>query len=148
MSGEFINTAIFDKVDKGAFKPGSINELFDVNSDGVLSEIEKDRAMHIGIEQQLESINPVIARAYQDETFMINQGYFLTTEQKQKRDIFTSVIDKLVARINKLDEEENPEERFEEPNYNIELGELDTDDLFQDLQKRRYLSEAELDNKP
>lgn len=148
MSGEFINTAIFDNINKGSFKAGSINDLFDVNDDGVLSEIEKDRAMNIGIEKQLESINPVIAKAYQDETFMINQGYFLTTEQKKKRDDFIKVIDNLVNKINQQEEEDNPPERFEEPQYNIEYNELDTDDLFQDLQKRRYLSEAELNNKP
>jgi hypothetical protein len=152
---EYINTYSFDEIDKGAFTENQISDLFDVNGDGILSEVEKDRAMHIGIQNELNSIHPLVARAYQDEAFLINQGVFLTAEQQMQKNKFRrdmkQIIEQLVEDINNQEEDEVVEYKrddWDEMNYNVRDNELDTDDLFEDLKRRRYLEDAEINNNP
>lgn len=149
MSGELINTSrevqskdIFDR-GFGAFSSKSINELLDVDDDGMVSNLEKDRMESSGVLNTLESIPDVVARAFNDENFRIQTGAYLTQKQRIQREKLVLAINKaiMIEEMNKL-----PERRFKPQELNIEEQELDTNDLREDLKNRQYLEQAELDN--
>lgn len=149
MSGDLINTGVLiDKRDifekgYGNFSSKSINELFDVNGDGVVSGEERSTMQSVGVLNTLSSISPVVARAFSDENFRLQTGAYLTDSQKIVRDKLLLAINKaiLIESIKDI-----PEKRIEPEELNIEEQELDTTDLMEDLKHRQYLNQAELDN--
>jgi hypothetical protein len=152
MSGELINTERYiekkDIFEKGYsdFSSQSINELFDSNGDGEVNGVEKDRMQSAGVLNTLESINPLVARAFNDENFRIDNGFFLTSKQQMRQDKVRLLIDKIKL-LNKLEEIKNsPERRFQEDTPNIENTELDTNNLQEDLINRQYLEQSEINN--
>jgi hypothetical protein len=149
MSGELINNINYveskDIFENGAgdFSSKSINELFDVNSDGVVDSIEQDRMVSAGVLNTLESINPVVARAFTDETFRLSTGAFLTEKQRNERERINLIIQKALLKEQLKDIEE---ERIDPEEPNIDTGELDVNNLQEDIEKRQYLNQAEISN--
>jgi hypothetical protein len=150
MSGELIDNQNYVKKKDifnqgiGNFSSKSINELFDVNEDGYVDGVEKDRMISNGVLNTIESINPVVARAFNDENFRLSTGTFLTKKQQLKRERVILAIQKglLMEEMNCIQEE-----RINQDDLNIVEEEgLDVNDLREDLQKRQYLNQAELDN--
>lgn len=149
MSGELINTSreiqkndIFSR-GIGSFSSKSINDIFDVNGDGVATPLEQDRMQSAGVLNTLQSIPDVVARAFNDENFRIQTGAYLTQKQKMERERLVLAINKaiMVEEMNKL-----PEKRIEPEELNIEEEELDTGDLREDIAHRQYLQQGEIDN--
>lgn len=149
MSGELISTsALLDSRDifekgTGGFSSKSINDLFDVNNDGVTDCVEKDRMQSAGVLNTLNSIPDVVAKAFSDENFRLQTGAYLTQKQRIQREKFLIAINKAIL-IDKMSH--IPEKRIEPEELNIEEQELDTYDLKQDIEHRQYLEGAELDN--
>ena len=91
MSGELINNKNYiekkDIFQKGIndFSSQSIKEIFDVDDDGDVEAVEQDRMMSTGMINTLESINPLVARAFNDENFRLQTGTFLTMKQQRQR---------------------------------------------------------------
>jgi hypothetical protein len=150
MSGELINNLnAVEKKDMfnkgiGDFTSKSIKELMDVNDDGTVDAVEQDRMVSVGMTNTLESINPVVARAFQDETFRLQNGTFLTQKQRIMRERVILAIQKgmLMEQMKDI-----PEERMDPEELDIEEEEgLDVNNLQEDLEKRQYLSQAEIDN--
>ena len=149
MSGELINTSreiqsndIFSK-GIGGFSSKSINDLLDVDGDGVVSNLEKDRMESAGLLNTLQSIPDVVAKAFSDENFRIQTGAYLTQKQRMERERLVLAINKaiMIEEMNKL-----PEKRIEPEQFNIEEEELGTSDLKEDIAHRRFLEQSELDN--
>ena len=149
MSGELINTerAIHSSdlfsLGIGGFSSKSINDLFDVNDDGEVSGMERDRMQSASVLNTLESINPVVARAYNDSEFQIDRGMFLTKKQRASRDKTYKIV---LEQIAEFEKSKVPERRYDVQPLNIEEKELDTKTLSDDLVERQYLEQAELDN--
>ena len=145
--GELINSRtaidnrdIFEK-GIGGFSSKSINELFDVNEDGVTSGIEKDLMSSASALNALNSISPIVAHAFSQENFRIATGSYLTNSQKVMRDKLVLAVNKalMVEKLNEI-----PERKDEQPNVNN--GDLDTKDLLQDIERRQFLTGAEITN--
>lgn len=148
MSGDLINTEIaIDNRDifergYGNFSSKSINELFDVNNDGVVSGEEKSTMESLGLLPTLNSISPLVARAFSDENFRLQTGAYLTQNQQNTRQKLLLAINKaiLVEAMRDIPEKEITVENMEE-----EM--LDVNDLMKDIEKRQVLSQGELNNK-
>lgn len=145
--GELINSRtaidnrdIFEK-GIGGFSSKSINELLDVNEDGVTSGIEKDLMSSASALNALNSISPIVAHAFSQENFRIATGSYLTSSQKVMRDKLVLAVNKalMVEKLNEI-----PERKDEQPNVNN--GDLDTKDLLQDIERRQFLTGAEITN--
>ena len=154
MSGELINSSRFIKqrniFNKGlaGFSSGSINDIFDANGDGETSGIERDRMESAGVINTIESIHPAIARAFQDDTFALQTGQFLTQEQQRDRRKLELLVQRAVLNQRMIDEQapERPDlQPIDELNI-LNDDELDTGDLAGDIIKRQYLTQGELDN--
>lgn len=147
--GELINTrSLIDNRDifergYGGFSSKSINQLFDVNNDGYADGVEKDLMSSAGALNTLSSISDATAHAFSQENFRLQTGAYLTENQKIIRN-------KLLLAINKsllLEQlKDIPEKRIEEEVANIDNGELDTNNLFEDIKHRQYLAGSELTN--
>jgi len=155
MSGELIdNQSYIEKKDiftngYGNFSSGSIKELFDVNNDGHIEGVEKDRMLSAGLLNTLESINPLVARAYNDPNFRINNGFFLTDEQQLRKNKIKLLIDKILLMSQLEDIKNKRKNRFNEEKLNIEKNEeldLEIRDLQEDLKERQYLEQSEINN--
>ena len=154
MSGELINTSLFYKKKNifnkgvGGFSSQSINDLFDVNNDGETSGVEKDLMESEVSYNILNSIHPAIARAFNDTTFNIQQGNFLTSSQRYKKRAYELIIEKAILQ-NHLKDKESERKDFpdlDEPNI-LNNEEVDNNNLEEDLKKRQYLQQSEIDNK-
>jgi hypothetical protein len=148
MSGEFISTHVYlqdkDIFNKGAgnFSSKSINELLDVNDDGVIDGVERDRMESVGLINTLDSISPLVARSYSDHLFKLNTGGYLTESQRASRDAMS----KLVSDFLNADDDIPIERRHDIMPFEI-MQTLDGD-LNADLKNRRYLEDSELNNDP
>ena len=154
MSGELINSSLYYKQKNifkngaGNFSSGSINDLFDVNGDGETSGVEKDRMEDETAYNILESIHPAVARAFQDDTFNIQQGNFLTQSQQFKKLKYELIIERELLK-NRLEEEKSErvdKPELDEPNILINEEQVDNTDLAEDIIKRQYLTMGEIDN--
>lgn len=126
------------------FSDDSINSLFDVNDDGEFSAVERDRAENIALFNELSSINPVVARAYNDVNFQIQTGSFLTKKQLENGEKFYKAIQEALL----IDEENTFIKHHINPEApNMYLGVIETD-LKDDIMHRQYLTQAELNNDP
>lgn len=126
------------------FSDDSINSIFDVNDDGEFSAVEKDRAESIVLLNELSSINPIIARAYNDINFQIQTGSFLTKKQIENGKKFYEAIQQAI----KIDEENTFVQHHINPEQpNEYLGNIEPD-LKDDILHRQFLTQAELDNDP
>lgn len=125
------------------FSEDSINSLFDVDNSGEFTAVERDRAENISLLNELSSINPIIARAYNDVNFNIQQGNYLTQQQYQAGQKFFNAIQKV---LQKEDEEKLIEHKINPEPSNIYQGDLDTTDLMDVLKNRQFLTEQELTN--
>ena len=146
--GELINSKIaidnrdiFEK-GYGSFSSKSINEIFDVNGDGYTDGVEKDLSS-AGALNTLNSISPIVAHAFTNENFRIQTGAYLTEGQKQIKNSLLLAINKAML-VEKLKEIPIKNINPEEPN--IDNGELNTQTLAEDIERRQYLSGAELNN--
>ena len=149
MSGELINTS--REIEKndivnrgiGGFSSKSINDLLDVDSNGMVSNLEQDRMESSGVLNTLTSIPDVVAKAFSDENFKIQTGCYLTQKQRIERERLVLAINKaiMIEEMNKL-----PEKRIEPEELNVEEQELDTTDLREDIAHRQYLQQSEIDN--
>jgi uncharacterized membrane protein YgaE (UPF0421/DUF939 family) len=145
--GELINsrTAIDNrnifKQGVGGFSSKSINELFDVDNDGIVSGVEKDLMSSASALNALNSISPIVAHAFSQENFRIATGSYLTNSQKIMREKLVLAVNKalMVEKLNEM-----PERKDEQ--LNVDNGELDTKDLLQDIERRQFLSGAEINN--
>lgn len=155
MSGELIdNKSYIEKKDifnngYGDFSSGSINQLFDVNNDGYVDAVEKDRMLSAGMLNTLESIHPLVARAYNDPNFLINNGFFLTDEQQLRKNKIKLLINKILLMSELEDIKNKRKDRFNEENLNIEKNEEEMDliqNLQEDLKERQYLEQTEINN--
>jgi hypothetical protein len=147
---DFINSYLynFDKNDrfykaanKAGFSDDSINSLFDVDGDGIFSAVEKDRAENVSLLNEIESINPVIARSYNDVNFQIQTGMYLTKQQKNNGERFYKAIMEAVAMNSdhNIPHKINPEEENEYiSNVNVDLKTF--------LKDRQALEQNEIDN--
>lgn len=146
--GELINTKkSIDKQDIfkkgiGGFTSKSINELFDVNEDGMVSGVEKELMSSAGALNTLNSISPLVAHAFSQENFRISTGAYLTNSQKALRNKLILAFNEALL-FDKLNE--MPERELEEQ-PNVDNGDLDTNDLLQDIARRQFLSGAEINN--
>ena len=125
------------------FSENSINSLFDVDDDGVFSAVERDRAENIALLNELSSINPIIARAYNDINFNITQGTYLTQKQYEAGQKFFNAIQKV---LQKEDQKQIIEHDINPEPPNIYQGDLDTSNLIDVLKNRQFLTEQELTN--
>ena len=109
MSGELISTSRFIKQRNiyanglAGFSSGSINDLFDVNGDGETSGVEKDRMESAGVINTIESIHPAVARAFQDDTFALQTGQFLTQQQQRDRRKLELLVNRAVLKQRMID---------------------------------------------
>jgi hypothetical protein len=137
------NERFYKKSKETGFSKDSINSLFDVNDDGVFSAVEKDRAESVALINEMSSINPVIARAYNDVNFQIQNGSYLTKKQKNNGLRFYKAVMEAV----KMNENENfnidHNIKTDEPNEYI--GEQ-PDNLQEYLKDRQALEENQIDN--
>ena len=154
MSGELINSSRFIKQRNifnnglAGFSSGSINDLFDANGDGETSGVERDRMESAGVINTIESIHPAVARAFQDDTFALQTGQFLTQQQQINRRKLELLVKRAVLKQRMMDEQA-PERGDLQPIDELNIlknDELDTNDLAGDIEKRMYLTQAELDN--
>lgn len=154
MSGELINSSRFIKQRNifnnglAGFSSGSINDIFDANGDGETSGIERDRMESAGVINTLESIHPAISRAFQDDTFALQTGQFLTQQQQKDRRKLELLIKRAVLN-QRMKDEQAPARPDLKPIDELDIlneEELDTADLAGDIEKRQYLTQAELDN--
>lgn len=150
MSGEFLNNEQYiNKFPIGEYSEwtrGTLEDLLDVNGDGQVTNLEIDRAQSLGLINTLQSINPLVARAFNEENFLIQTGMYLTKEQRKNQEIFNQAIEQAL-----LDNEEDKYKeniRFMHDNLNIDLQHqpIDGTDLQEDLKRRQYLDQAEIDN--
>jgi hypothetical protein len=90
----------------------------------------------------LNSISPIVAHAFSQENFRIATGSYLTNSQKVMRDKLVMAVNKalMVEKLNEIPK------RKEEEKLDIDNGELDTKDLLQDIERRQFLSGAEINN--
>jgi hypothetical protein len=90
----------------------------------------------------LNSISPIVVHAFLQENFRIATGSYLTNSQKIMREKLVLAVNKalMVEKLNKMPE------RKEEEQLNVDNGELDTKDLLQDIERRQFLSGAEITN--
>jgi hypothetical protein len=144
MSGEYISTDayiqdkdIFSK-GQGAFTSKSLTDLFDVDGDGVIDGVEKDRMQSVGLINTLDSINPLVARAYNDNQFKLTTGSYLTDKKRLDRDKFTAIMSDLLN-----NNDEIPIERRHDIQPFEQIQTLETD-LMKDLVSRRFLEQSEL----
>jgi hypothetical protein len=151
MSGEFINThSVINKSDiwdngYSNFSSKSIQELFDVNDDGEFDGVERDRAEASCLFNTLDSIDPVVARAFNDENFRLQTGAYLTTQQRTNKAKILNLIEKylLVEDVEKI---QTYKKQFNlEPQLSPVMEE-DNKDLKSDLSNRQYLNQAEINN--
>lgn len=150
MSGEFLNNEQYiNKFPIGEYSEwtrGTLEDLLDVNGDGQVTNLEIDRAQSLGLINTLQSINPLVARAFNEENFLIQTGMYLTKEQRKNQGIFNQAIEQAL-----LDNEEDKYKeniRFMHDNLNIDLEHqpIDGADLQEDLKRRQYLDQAEINN--
>ena len=154
MSGEFINNQVFIEKKNvlengiGNFSSKSINELLDINGDGVVDGVEMDRMMSNSVINTLESIHPLVAKAFNDENFRLETGAFLTQKQRKTRMKLDLAIKKAILKQKMIDMEKYKRvDDIQPEELNIEENsELDNNDLQEDLKHRMYLSQAEIDN--
>ena len=155
MSGELIDNKRYIEKENifnngyGDFSSGSIKELFDVNNDNYIDGVEKDRMLSAGLLNTLDSINPLVARAYNDPNFMINNGFFLTDEQQLRKNKINLLIKKILLMSQLEDIKNKRKDRFNEEKLNIEKNEeldLKIRDLQEDLKERQYLEQSEINN--
>lgn len=125
------------------FSQDSINSLFDLNNDGEFTGVEKDRAENVGLLNALDSIHPVVAKAYNDVNFNINRGNYLTEQQYEAGQKFFRVLNEV---LNKEYENELVEHRINPQNMNMYIGDLDEQNLMDYLKNRQYLSQQEINN--
>ena len=151
MSGEFINThSVINKSDiwdngYSNFSSKSIQELFDVNDDGEFDGVERDRAEASCLFNTLDSIDPVVAREFNDENFRLQTGAYLTTQQRTNKAKILNLIEKylLVEDVEKI---QTYKKQFNlEPQLSPVMEE-DNKDLKSDLSNRQYLNQAEINN--
>ena len=90
----------------------------------------------------LNSISPIVAHAFSQENFRIATGSYLTNSQKIMREKLVLAVNKalMVEKLNEMPE------RKEEEQLNVDNGELDTKYLLQDIERRQFLSGAEINN--
>ena len=151
MSGEFINThSIINKSDiwengYSNFSSKSIQELFDVNDDGEFDGVERDRAEASCLFNTLDSIDPVVARAFNDENFRLQTGAYLTTQQRTNKAKLLNLIEKylLVEDAGKI---QKYNKQFDIEPQLSPIIEEDNKDLKSDLTNRQYLNQAEINN--
>jgi len=150
MSGEFLNNEQYiNKFPIGEYSEwtrGTLEDLLDVNGDGQVTNLEIDRAQSLGLINTLQSINPLVARAFNEENFLIQTGMYLTKEQRKNQEIFNQAIEQAL-----LDNEEDKYKeniRFMHDDLNIDLQHqpIDGTDLQEDLKRRQYLDQAEINN--
>ena len=148
MSGEYISTSVYlqdkDIFSRGAghFSSKSLNELLDVNDDGVVDGVERDRMESVGLINTLDSISPVVARAYNDHLFKLNTGAYLTDTQRASRDQMAALLSNFLN-----NDDDVPIKRRHEKIAFESIKTLDGD-LNADLKNRRYLEDSELNNNP
>ena len=148
MSGEYISTSVYlqdkDIFSRGAghFSSKSLNELLDVNDDGVVDGVERDRMESVGLINTLDSISPVVARAYNDHLFKLNTGAYLTATQRTSRDQMAALLSNFLN-----NDDDVPIKRRHETIPFESIKTLDGD-LNADLKNRRYLEDSELNNNP
>jgi hypothetical protein len=149
MSGEYWNNELFIDdytfYDKG-WTDQSLSNLFDFDGDGEVSGVEVDRATSLGLINTLNSINPIVARAYSEENFFIQTGLYLTQEQKANQEKWNNVIERV---LKELEEDKYKKKiRIEEENLNIlNINEpIEQTTLQEDLKDREYLEGGEIDN--
>ena len=154
MSGELINSSRFIKQRNifnnglAGFSSGSINDIFDANGDGETSGVEQDRMESAGVINTIESIHPAVARAFQDDTFALQTGQFLTREQQMKRRKLELLVQRAVLN-QRMKDEQAPVRPDLQPIDELDIlgdTELDTSDLQGDIEKRQYLTQSEIDN--
>ena len=151
MSGEYISTSVYlqdkDIFSRGAghFSSKSINELLDVNDDGVVDGVERSTMESVGLINTLDSISPVVARAYNDHLFKLNSGAYLTATQRASRDQMAALLSDFLN--NDVIDGDVPIKRRHETIPFESIKTLDGD-LNADLKNRRYLEDSELNNDP
>jgi len=150
MSGEFLNNEQYiNKFPIGEYSEwtrGTLEDLLDVNGDGQVTNLEIDRAQSLGLINTLQSINPLVARAFNEENFLIQTGMYLTKEQRKNQEIFNQAIEQ--ALIDNEEDKYKENIRFMHDNLNIDLQHqpIDGTDLQEDLKRRQYLDQAEINN--
>ena len=151
MSGEFINThSVINKSDiwdngYSNFSSKSIQELFDVNDDGEFDGVERDRAEASCLFNTLDSIDPVVARAFNDENFRLQTGAYLTTQQRTNKAKILNLIEKYLL-VDDIEKIQTYKKQFNlEPQLSPVMEE-DNKDLKSDLSNRQYLNQAEINN--
>ena len=150
MSGEFLNNEQYiNKFPIGEYSEwtrGTLEDLLDVNGDGQVTNLEIDRAQSLGLINTLQSINPLVARAFNEENFLIQTGMYLTKEQRKNQEIFNQAIEQ--ALIDNEEDKYKENIRFMHDDLNIDLQHqpIDGTDLQEDLKRRQYLDQAEINN--
>ena len=137
------NDRFYKAANKTGFSDDSINSLFDVDGDGIFSAVEKDRAENVALLNEIESINPVIARAYNDVNFQIQTGMYLTKQQKNNGERFYKAIMEAVS-INS-NENQNIQHKINPEEENQYMTTVNVD-LKTFLKDRQALQENEIDN--
>lgn len=137
------NDRFYKAAKETGFSKDSINSLFDVDGDGVFSAVEKDRAESVALINELSSINPVIARAYNDVNFQIQQGSYLTNKQKNNGERFYKAIMEIVE----MNDNENLNIAHNiNPQQSNEYMGYQNVDLQTYLKDRQALDQTEIDN--
>jgi hypothetical protein len=146
--GEYISTDVYiqDKdifsKGQGGFSSKSLTDIFDADGDGVIEGVERDRMQSVGLINTLNSINPLVARAYNDPQFKLSSGRYLTDKKLMMRDKFNAIMSDLINNTGEI-----PIERRHDIQPFEQIQTLETD-LMKDLNSRRYLEQSELNLEP
>ena len=150
MAGELISSHTFHASNDdmweqgyGNFSSKSMNELFDVDGDGGVSGIEKDRMESAGLYNTLDSIHPLVARSFNDTSFRINTGRYLT-ELNNTAD--NKAINVIMQFLDEYNEDTKPPVNEEIKENDQQPLEVSYKNLSEDLVERRRLDQSELTN--
>ena len=146
MSGELISNHKYSQA-KNVTMSKSYNTLFDLNDDGKISGVEADRMESAGLYNTLESVSPLIAKAFSNSNFRINRMSMLTPDELQLRRKMFEIIGYHKAKWEeaKINRRMPTEKVYDEEDDEFEEM---TQDLNSDLRDRTYLEQTEINNDP
>jgi hypothetical protein len=134
---EFISTSnyIKHKFEGGEFD--KMHEIFDLDGDGIISQLEMDQAESYCLMNTMESIDPVTLNNLKN--FQLDSGVYMTEKQALDRDRFMRL-------LHKYKQEQDEEDIRLTIKRRHDIPETDNGSLEDDLRRRRYLEDSEIHN--